>query len=445
VGEEFQLQVQAKPGSFMKIGLEIHIALPTKSKLFCSCSTSGELPNTEICPICMGFPGSKPMLNEEAVRVSKGIANALHCTVRGKISFVRKVYFYPDLPKSYQITQTDASIGVGGYLDADGKRVNIRRVQIEEDPAKLVREGALTLIDFNRAGMPLVEVVTEPDINSYEELWSFLRNLRSVLYYLGIDIEKEVKADLNVSVSGGRRVEVKNITGIKNLITASKYEIDRQTNLVKQGKEVIGETRGYNEKKRITESMREKETEEEYGYIFEPDLTVFKVDELDYVKPTYAKEVALQLASKYNANYKTIEELIMFDSRALDLINKFKDKHTMKSVIHAIESAEKYGKESMPDENFEKLIEIIEKDVVVTKEILEGVGRGEKISVNYAKLEDDELDKIIKEFIEKNKDVLKDYGKNKKALNYIIGEIAKKYSMHPKDVARRVEALIKKL
>jgi aspartyl-tRNA(Asn)/glutamyl-tRNA(Gln) amidotransferase subunit B len=426
----------------MKIGLEIHIALPTKSKLFCSCSSSGEQPNTEICPICMGFPGSKPMLNEEAVRIAKGIANSLRCKIKDRISFVRKVYFYPDLPKSYQITQTDASIGAVGYLDTDSKRIAIRRVQIEEDPAKLVRDGALTLIDFNRSGMPLVEVVTDPDISNYDELWSFLRNLRSVLYHLGIDIEKEVKADLNVSVEGGRRVEVKNVTGIKNLITASKYEMDRQTRLVKEGKEVVGETRGYNEKKRMTESMREKETDEEYGYIFEPDLTVFDVGGMDYVKPIYAKEVALQLASKHGANAKTIEELIMFDRRALDLINAFKDKHAMKGIIHAIESAKKYGKE-MSDNNFEMLIELIEKDVVVTQEILDKLDRGESVNISYAKLSDKELDSAIKEFIEKNKDILKDYDKNKKTLNYIIGEIAKKYSMHPKDVAKRVSLQVK--
>jgi aspartyl-tRNA(Asn)/glutamyl-tRNA(Gln) amidotransferase subunit B len=392
----------------------------------------------------MGFPGSKPMLNEAAVSIAKSIAHALHCTVRDDISFVRKVYFYPDLPKSYQITQTDGSIGAEGYLDADGKRIGIRRVQIEEDPAKLVREGAMTLIDFNRSGMPLVEIVTEPDISNFEELWSYLRNLRSLLYYLGVDIEKEIKADLNISVSD-ERVEVKNITGIKNLITAAKYEIDRQNKLVREGKKVVMETRAYNEKRKHTEASREKETEEEYGNIFEPDLTVFKVGDMAFVKPTYSNEVAKQLASKYNASAKTIQELIMFNSRALELINAFKDKHSMKSVIHALESAEKYGKEGMPNENFERLIELIEKDVQVTQEILDGVAKGETVDVTYAKIGDEELDAIIEEFIAKNKDILKDYTKNKKALNFIIGELARKHSMHPKDVAKRVDVLIKKL
>ena len=211
----------------MKIGLEIHIALPTKSKLFCACSTDAKQPNTAICPICMGFPGSKPMLNKEAVKVALSISNALHCRINQNMSFVRKVYFYPDLPKSYQITQLEGAIGQGGYLPFGGKKVGIRRVQIEEDPAKIVREQAYTLLDFNRSGVPLVEVVTDPDMHSQEELWSFLRTLRSMLYYLGIDIDKEVKADLNVSVIGDERVEVKNVTGIKNLIEAAKYEVER--------------------------------------------------------------------------------------------------------------------------------------------------------------------------------------------------------------------------
>ncbi len=240
-------------------------------------------------------------------------------------------------------------------------------------------------------------------------------------------------------------MEVKNITGIKNLINAAKYEIDRQNKLVREGKKIVMETRAYNEKRKHTEASREKETEEEYGNIFEPDLTVFKVGGVGFVKPTYSNEVAKQLAGKYKASAKTIQELIMFNSRALDLINAFKDKHSMKSVIHALESAEKYGKEGMPSENFERLIELIEKDVQVTREILDGVAKGEKVDVNYAKMGDNELDALIEEFIAENKDLLKDYTKNKKALNFIIGELAKKHSMHPKDVAKRVDALIKRL
>ena len=200
----------------MKIGLEIHVALPTKSKLFCNCSTEPiEEPNVNICPICMGFPGSKPSLNEEAIVIAKSIAKTLNCKIRDKISFVRKVYFYPDLPKSFQITQLQESIGFDGALGIDNeKTIAIRRVQIEEDPAKIIRGENYSLLDFNRSGIPLVEIVTEPDIQSEDELKSFIFTLKALLYYLGIDIDREIKSDLNISL-GKERVEIKNITGTK--------------------------------------------------------------------------------------------------------------------------------------------------------------------------------------------------------------------------------------
>jgi aspartyl-tRNA(Asn)/glutamyl-tRNA(Gln) amidotransferase subunit B len=155
----------------MKIGLEVHVSLPTKSKLFCSCSTKASEPNSAVCPICMGFPGAKPMLNEEALRFAVSIANALHCNINDRVSFVRKVYFYPDLPKSYQITQLYEPIGINGFVECcDGKRIGIRRIQLEEDAAKIIRGDDYTLLDFNRSGIPLVEIVTEPDIKSEDEL-----------------------------------------------------------------------------------------------------------------------------------------------------------------------------------------------------------------------------------------------------------------------------------
>ena len=234
----------------MKIGLEVHVALPTKSKLFCSCSMDDAEPNTNICPICTGFPGSKPMLNSAAAESGFSIANALHCKINRNMSFVRKVYFYPDLPKCYQITQMGGAVGSEGYLDIQGKRIGIRRVQIEEDPAQIVRDGMLTLLDFNRSGTPLVEIVTEPDITDEGELRSFIANLRSILYYLGVDINREIKADLNISISDVR-VEVKNVTGIKSLIEAARYEIARQHRVLEEGKAIAKETRGYNEKRRI--------------------------------------------------------------------------------------------------------------------------------------------------------------------------------------------------
>ncbi|MEM0201385.1 MAG: Asp-tRNA(Asn)/Glu-tRNA(Gln) amidotransferase GatCAB subunit B, partial [Candidatus Micrarchaeaceae archaeon] len=210
----------------MKIGLEVHVGLPTNTKLFCRCKAYVTESNTSICPVCTGLPGSKPMLNKKALEISVDIANALNCKITNETSFVRKVYFYPDLPKSFQITQKDLSVGNSGFLKINDKIIGIRRIQLEEDPAKIIRENNYTLIDYNRSGQPLVEIVTEPDIVSEEELRLFMNELKSILYYLDVDINQDIKADLNISLSDSR-VEIKNITGLKNLIDAAKYEIQR--------------------------------------------------------------------------------------------------------------------------------------------------------------------------------------------------------------------------
>ena len=428
----------------MKIGLEIHVALPTKSKLFCSCGMESDTPNTEICPICMGFPGSKPMLNEEAVRSALGIASALHCEINRKASFVRKVYFYPDLPKSYQITQLDGSIGGAGRLQTDEGTVRIRRVQIEEDPSKIVREGALTLLDFNRCGTPLVEIVTEPDIVSEKGLWAVLRTLRSLLYYLGVDINKELKTDLNISLAE-TRVEIKNITGIKNLIEATKYEIARQGRIIKEGGTIAKETRGYNEKRKTTETLREKETDEEYGYVYEPDLTTFDLGGMDYKKPTYISDIALSFEKKYGVGAKTFTELTMFDRRGLELIDKFKDRYDIKNVIHALERVKKYEREDMSEKSFEEIIGLVGKDIVVTGEVIKEVEAGRASGIRHEQMSPKELDSLIAEFIEKNGDIIKDAEKNKKALNFIIGELSRKGNLNPKDVAKRVHEMVDRL
>jgi aspartyl-tRNA(Asn)/glutamyl-tRNA(Gln) amidotransferase subunit B len=428
----------------MKIGLEVHVALPTKSKLFCSCSTEGERPNEAICPICMGSPGSKPMLNEEAVRSALGIASALHCRINDRMSFVRKVYFYPDLPKSYQITQLEGSVGGPGYLQTDEGRIRIRRVQIEEDPAKIVREQALTLLDFNRSGIPLVEIVTEPDIKSEKALWSFLRTLRSVLYYLGVDIDKELKADLNISLAE-TRVEVKNVTGIKNLIEATKYEVERQGELIREGGTIEKETRGYNDKRKSTESMREKETDEEYGYIYEPDLTTFDLSRMEFKKPVYISDIALAFEKEYGVSAKTFMELTMFDRRGLELIEKFKGRHDIKNVIHALERVKKYGREDMSEKSFGEIIKLVAKDIVVTDDVIALVEAGKAGTIRHEQMSPKELDRLIREFIEKNGDILKDAEKNKKALNFIIGELSKKGNLNPKGVAKRVHEIAAEL
>ncbi len=426
----------------MKIGLEVHVALPTKSKLFCSCGMDAAEPNTSICPTCMGFPGSKPMLNEAAVDSALSIATALHCKVNKNISFVRKVYFYPDLPKCFQITQVDGAIGSDGHLAINGKPVRIRRVQIEEDPAQIIREGALTLLDFNRSGTPLVEIVTEPDINSEEDLRSFIANLRSILYYLGVDISKEIKADLNISLADVR-VEVKNVTGIKSLIEATRFEIERQTQLIKEKTPIAKETRGYNEKRKITESLREKETDEEYGYIFEPDLTIFDISKMKPKPAVYITEISDQLAKGTDINPRTIREITMFDEHSYYLINKFRSKYKMRSVIHAIQRYKKYGGDDKPaGELIETVIKLIEDGKEVGKETIEDLKKGKKVEIEYKELSAAQLDKLIHEYIKNNPKILIEYKKNSKTINLIINSIAKENGLHPKEVAKRASKVI---
>ncbi len=429
----------------MKIGLEVHVALPTKSKLFCSCSMAeAEEPNTQICPICMGFPGSKPMLNEAAVRSALGIARALHCTVNNRISFVRKVYFYPDLPKCYQITQTEGSIGKEGYLEIDGRKVRVRRVQIEEDPAQIVREGALTLLDFNRSGTPLVEIVTEPDITSEAELRSFISNLRSMLYYLGVDINKEIKADLNISLAEVR-VEVKNVTGIKSLIEATRFEIERQSDAIRNKEEIARETRGYNEKSRLTESLREKETDEEYGYIYEPDLTTFDIAGMRYNEPVYISRLAEELSQGTDVNPRTVKELTMLDRHALKLIQKLQGRYSLRSIVHGIQRFKKYASAADgSDEAVEKMVRLVEEGKHITKEVAAEILAGKEIKVEYAKRSGEQIDILIRSFIESNPSILEEYKRNSKTANLIIDQISRKNNLHPKEVAKRVMQILAK-
>jgi len=270
------------------MGLEIHVQLRTESKLFCSCSTdlNGREPNENTCPICLGFPGSKPKVNRRAVEHGIKIARALNCGVLPEIRFSRKNYFYPDMPKNFQITQYDVPLAEGGHLLLGSRTIRITRVHLEEDPAKLVHVGGditnalYTLIDYNRSGMPLVEIVTEPDITSPKEARLFLNKLSLILEHLGAydpGREGSIRVDANISLEGGQRVEVKNITGFRTVEDALNYEIIRQQSMDNMGITVDRETRHYDAETNTTSSLRKKEYEEDYGFIVEPDLVKIEV------------------------------------------------------------------------------------------------------------------------------------------------------------------------
>ncbi len=272
------------------IGLEIHCELATKTKLFCGCpreERENEGPNSRTCPVCLGMPGSKPVLNKKAVDYAIKLCLALKCDLAPQLIFSRKSYFYPDMAKNYQISQYEIPLGSNGELKlSTGRKIGLIRAHMEEDPAALVHTGSIekspfVLVDYNRSGNPLIEIVTKPEMTSADEARDFMKQLITVLEYLEIFDNNKciIKADANVSVkeSGYVRAEIKNITGFKEIERALNYEIQRQRHDLNEGRKLIVETRGWDSIKGITYSMRSKESEEDYGYIIDPDLVATEI------------------------------------------------------------------------------------------------------------------------------------------------------------------------
>jgi len=293
------------------VGLEIHIQLSTQTKVFCGCRAAfGDEPNTNVCPVCMGYPGVLPALNEEAIRMSYIVARSLNCTLNPIAVFDRKNYFYPDLPKNYQISQFGSPVGVNGYLDLEfhrrKKRVRIHECHLEEDAGKMIHAGDMSLLDYNRTGTPLLEIVTEPDLEIGEEAELLLQQFRRMVRYLGVCDgnmdEGSLRCDANVSVNIageglGRKVEIKNLNSSRFVRKALTYEIDRQKEILENGGTVVQETRLWNENRDLTESMRTKESAHDYRYFPEPDLPPFRVDE-SFLQKVEAGLVELPAARK---------------------------------------------------------------------------------------------------------------------------------------------------
>jgi len=285
------------------IGLEVHVHLKTKTKAFCGCSTEfGQEPNSQVCPVCLGFPGCLPVLNKVALDYAIKVALSLNCKVQEYTKFDRKNYFYPDLPKNYQISQYDLPISRDGFLNIDlddkTKRIGITRVHLEEDAGKLIHQQDRSLVDFNRTGIPLLEIVSEPDINSPQEAHEYLTTLKSIIEYLDVsdcDMEKgSLRCDANISIreKGARelgvKTELKNMNSFKAVKEALDFEIGRQTELLNKGKPVVQETRLWDVRELKTVSMRAKEEAQDYRYFPEPDLPPFIIneDKIEEIKKT---------------------------------------------------------------------------------------------------------------------------------------------------------------
>lgn len=277
------------------IGLEVHVQLSTESKIFCSCSTRfGSSPNSQTCPVCLGFPGALPVFNKQVLRSALKVGLALNCKINAVMKFDRKNYFYPDLPKNFQISQFDLPLAENGELSiisGDGRKtIRINRAHLEEDAGKLIHvEGEnVTLVDFNRCGTPLLEIVTEPDLTSPEEAYNYLTEIKAILKYLEVSDcnmeEGSLRCDANISIRPvgqkelGVKAELKNMNTFKGVRAALQYEIERQVDLVEDGGKIAQETRLWNEASGKTLSMRSKEEAFDYRYFPEPDLMPFTID-----------------------------------------------------------------------------------------------------------------------------------------------------------------------
>ncbi|MEM1671183.1 MAG: Asp-tRNA(Asn)/Glu-tRNA(Gln) amidotransferase subunit GatB [Archaeoglobaceae archaeon] len=447
------------------IGLEVHAQLnKLKSKLFCSCPTDYHKspPNTHVCPVCLGMPGAMPVINREAIKAAIKVALALNAKIQPMTVFDRKNYFYPDLPKNFQISQYDRPLALGGYvsIESDGgeKKILLRRIHIEEDPGKLSYKGSITtatysMIDYNRSGMPLLEIVTEPVIGSPKEARIFLNKLRMILEYLDVfdgELEGAMRVDANISIAGGSRVEVKNISSFKGVEKALNYEILRQKNLLKWGKSVVRETRHFDEAQEITVSLRSKEEEQDYRYFPEPDLPVVFTSELikevEGTLPEMPEEKRKRLKKQYGITDNYAKVLIL-DLKMADYFEKvaklIEPKVAVTWVVDILRGELNYRDwsfyecfEKLKPEEFAKLLKFFLEERITEKGVVEVIrtklDKGGEIENIIAEkglfaIPKSEIEKFCREAIQENPKAVQDYlGGKKQALNFLVGQVMKK-------------------
>ena len=457
------------------IGLEVHAQLLTKTKIFCSCKNEfGAPPNTNVCPVCLGMPGSLPVLNKRAVEYAVKAALALNCKINRYSVFARKHYFYPDLPKAYQITQYELPFAEHGWVEiekSDGtkKRIRIRRIHMEEDAGKTIHGEGFdenSYVDLNRAGTPLIEIVSEPDISTPEEARLYMQKLRDILVWIGVNDgnleEGSLRCDANVSIRPkgskefGTRTEIKNVNSFRFIQKALEYEIQRQIEVVKSGGEVVQETRLFDSAKGITKTMRTKEEAEDYRYFPEPDLPPLIIDEewLESIRESLP-ELPDQVKERFVEEFKITpyDASILVRERALaDFFEKAAKAYSgeAKRVANIIISdylgilnEEKLSVEESPvkPEQMAQLLELVDKDVISIRVAKEEVlpemvktGKSPKEIVEAKGLvqisDESALKEIIKKVLSNNEKAVKQYkeGNEKqkqKAVKFLIGQVMK--------------------
>ena len=406
------------------IGLEVHVELKTASKMFCKCSADyfGQEPNTHTCPVCLGLPGALPMPNQQAIEWCVQIGQALNCNIPLFSKFDRKNYFYPDLPKGYQISQYDQPFCLGGNIEINGKKFGITRVHMEEDTGKLTHGGGSSLIDFNRSGVPLVEIVTEPDFDNAKDVKAYLQKLQKIVRYLGVsdaDMEKgQMRLEPNISISldvnsktlPKYKVEVKNINSFGFVEKAIDFEIKRQLEILEKGETPKQETRGWDEGKNATVSQRTKEEANDYSYFTEPDIppirwTEKQIEKLNNSLPElpdprlarFQKEYGL---SEYDAEILTKEVALAdyFERAVKDSQSKVTPKQIANYIIN----------------------KKIDTDKILPAKLVEDIIQANKTN----EVDFDELRTVVRKVLKDNPKITEDYKKGKETvIQFAIGQV----------------------
>ena len=472
------------------IGLEIHAELRTKSKMFCGCSadhTSSLEPNILICPICTGLPGAMPVLNKKAEEQAILVGLALNCNINEVNRFARKNYFYPDLPKGYQISQFEYPVASNGWLDVQEKikeppeRIRIRRVHLEEDTAKLSHQKDGTLIDFNRAGVPLLEIVSEPDMHTIESVLVFSNKIKSILRYLEVnsgDMEMGVlRFEANISVRSigklelNNRTEIKNLNSFRSLAQASRYEIDRQMDLIEKGHNVDQETLGWNEEEGRTYSQRGKEEAHDYRYFPEPDIPPIQVGkEWIEVITKQMPELPDAKTHRFIEEYGFTEQestLLITDKLFADYFEKVVT--TSSTPVRIIfnwligEFTRQINERGLdlfnipvPPKEFAQLLDLLNSKVISdfsAKEILNEMFETRKNATDIMKeknllqiIDEDYLSKIIIEIIASNPDLVKQYKNGKESLfQWFMGQVSRetKGKSNPQVISKLLKKFLK--
>ncbi len=469
------------------IGLEVHAQLKTKSKIFAPDKNEfGQEPNSLTSPITLGMPGVLPVLNKEAVNMGILTGLALNCEIPARCKFDRKQYFYPDLPKGYQISQYDEPICLNGYLDINGKRIGITRAHLEEDAGKLVHAGAdglagssYSLVDLNRAGTPLLEIVSEPDMRSSEEARSYMEELRNIVRYIGVcdgNLEEgSMRCDANISIMPkgskefGTRAEIKNVNSFSALQRAIEYEIDRQIDIVEEGGKVVQETRLWDDNSRETRSMRGKEDAHDYRYFPEPDLRPLEISR-EWVEkiraqmpelPAKKRERYQSLGlSEYDANV-IVEQmgLALFFDKVLELgANPKTAVNFIMGEIAAYlkENHMEINETKLSPENLAELISLIEKGTIsnnIGKQILieDMITKGENASAIVEKKglsqisDEGAIKELVQKVVDAHPNEVEAYKNGKtNLLGFFVGQVMKetKGRANPKTVNELLRGII---